>query len=133
MRTDIIGQGWAFPVQPGADGRLRLVGGERKVQESIWLILATAAGERVMRPDFGAGLPRAVFSPNDPRERTLIESRVREALTRYEPRIDLVDVRVDADPDDEALVLIRVDYLIRANNAVFNLVYPLYLTEGAGV
>ncbi|MBI4539745.1 MAG: GPW/gp25 family protein [Gemmatimonadetes bacterium] len=131
MSEEVIGRGWPFPVRPGPDGRLRLVGAERKIRESIWIILATAPGERVMRPDFGAGLPRDVFSPNDPRNRALIATRAREALIRHEPRIDVLDVRAEVDPDEDSRVLVQVDYRVRANNAVFNLVYPLYLTEGA--
>lgn len=130
MNQDIIGRGWPFPVRPGPDGRLHLVGGDRKVQQSIWIILATAQGERVMRPDFGAGLPRDLFSPNDARNRALIAVRAREALVMNEPRIDVLDVRVDVDSDEDSRVLIHVDYRVRVNNAVFNLVYPLYLTEG---
>jgi phage baseplate assembly protein W len=131
MRDELVGSGWPFPVRPGADGRLRLRGGERKIRESIWIILATAPGERVMRPGFGAGLPAEVFAPNDPRARALLATRAREALVRHEPRIDVLDVRVDPDPDEEGRVLVQVDYRVRANNAVFNLVYPVYLTEGA--
>ncbi|MEX2283713.1 MAG: GPW/gp25 family protein [Gemmatimonadota bacterium] len=132
MSQDIIGRGWPFPVRPDADGRLRLLGGERKIQQSIWIILATAQGERVMRPEFGAGLPREVFSPNDPRNRAVIAVRAREALIRDEPRIDVLDVRAEVDPEEDSRVLIYVDYRVRVNNAVFNLVYPLYLTEGVG-
>jgi hypothetical protein len=131
MSQDLIGRGWPFPVRPGPDGRIRLLGGERKIQQSIWTILATGPGERVMRPEFGAGLPRDVFSPNDPRNRAVIANRAREALINNEPRIDLLDVRVDPDPAEPSRVLVQVDYRIRANNAVFNLVFPLYLTEGA--
>jgi len=131
MSEEVIGRGWPFPIRPGPDRRLRLIGGERKIRESIWTILATAPGERVMRPQFGAGLPRDVFSPNDPRNRALIATRVKDALIRHEPRIDVLDVRVDPDPDEDSRVLVQVDYRVRANNAVFNLVYPLYLTEGA--
>jgi hypothetical protein len=131
MQDELIGRGWPFPVRPGPDGRLRLRAGDRKVRESIWLILATAPGERVMRPGFGAGLPRELFSPNDPRQRALLAHRAREALLRHEPRIDVLDVRAEPDPAEEGRVLLQVDYRLRANNAVFNLVYPVYLTEGA--
>jgi phage baseplate assembly protein W len=131
MSQDLIGRGWPFPVRPGPDGRIRLLGGERKIQQSIWTILATGPGERVMRPEFGAGLPRDVFSPNDPRSRAVIATRAWGALINNEPRIDLLDVRVDPDSAEPSRVLVQVDYRIRANNAVFNLVFPLYLTEGA--
>ncbi|HEX2205767.1 MAG TPA: GPW/gp25 family protein [Longimicrobium sp.] len=131
MRDDLIGRGWPFPVRPGPDGRIRLQAGDRKIRESIWLILATAPGERVMRPGFGAGLPRELFGPNDPRQRALLAERARDALVLHEPRVDVLDVRAEADPDEPARVLVQVDYRVRANNAVFNLVYPVYLTEGA--
>ena len=132
MSEDVIGRGWPFPVRPGPDGRLHLVGGERKIQQSIWIILATSRGERLMREDFGAGIPRDLFSPNDPRNRALIAVRAKEALIRHEPRIDVLDVRVDDDVDEPSRVLIHVDYRIRVNNAAFNLVFPYYLTEGVG-
>lgn len=131
MHDDLLGRGWPFPIRPGPDGRIRLRGGERKVRESIWLILATAQGERVMRPGFGAGLTRELFAPNDPRQRAALAERARDALVKHEPRIDVLDVRAEPDPDEEARVLVQVDYRVRANNAVFNLVYPVYLTEGA--
>lgn len=131
MQDELLGRGWPFPVHPGPDGRIRLRSGDRKVRESIWLILATAEGERVMRPGFGAGLPRELFAPNDPRERTLMAQRALDALALHEPRIDVLDVRAEPDPDEAARVLVQVDYRLRSNNAVFNLVYPVYMTEGA--
>ena len=132
MSEDVVGRGWPFPVRPGPDGRIHLVGGERKIQQSIWIILATSPGERVMRADFGAGIPGDLFSPNDSRNRALIAARARESLVRHEPRIDVLDVRMEADPDEPSRVLIYVDYRVRVNNAAFNLVFPFYLTEGAG-
>lgn len=133
MMADVLGKGWEFPVRLGPNGRFRLVGGDRKIRESIWLILSTAQGERVMRPRFGAGLPNRIFAPNDRRERASITQRVREALIRYEPRIDVLDVRAEVDGAVESQVLVYIDYRIRSNNAIHNLVYPFYMVEGSGV
>jgi uncharacterized protein len=84
-----------------------------------------------MLPKFGAGLPRDVFAPSDPRRYALIEERSRTALLRHEPRIDVLAVRAEPDADEDARVLVHIDYRVRANNAVFNLVFPYYLVEGA--
>jgi Bacteriophage baseplate protein W len=136
--TAYLGRGPAFPVAV-SDGALPLHAGEAKIQESIWLILATAPGERMMRPDFGCGIHELLFAANTAQTRALAVQRVKAALTRWEPRIDVlsVDATVPDDPgsglaDQRNVLLITISYRIRANNAVFNLVYPFYLTEGAG-
>ena len=129
-RADIIGRGWSFPVKPGRDGRLAYTGGGEKVGQSIRLILSTAPGERLMLPDFGCGVHDLVFEPNTEALRSAIQHRVREALIQWEPRIDVLDVRVDAPEDQRNGLLIAVDYRIRANNTFYNLVYPFYIAEG---
>ena len=84
-----------------------------------------------MQPDFGCGIHDLVFEPNTAALRGVVQTNVREALTRWEPRIDVLDVRVETPPDFRNRLLIHVDYRVRANNAVFNLVYPFFLDEGA--
>lgn len=132
MQDDLIGRGWNFPVKPGPLGQLAFNGGEEKIRQSIWIILSTAPGERQMRPDFGCGIHDLVFEPNTAALRGLVQQKVRESLTRYEPRIDVTDVRVETPPEQRNYLLIRVDYRIRTNNSFFNLVYPFFLNEGAG-
>lgn len=128
-QRDFLGRGWAFPVLP-AGGRLGWQGGEEKVRQSIWILLSTAPGERVMRPDFGCGIHDLVFEANTAALRGRVGQRVREALLRFEPRIDVVDVRVETPPEARNHLLITVDYRLRANNAFHNLVYPFFLNEG---
>lgn len=132
MRDDLIGRGWNFPVKPDALGQLAFKGGEEKIRQSIWIILSTAPGERQMRPDFGCGIHDLVFEPNTAALRGLVQQRVRETLTRYEPRIDVTDVRVETPPEQRNYLLIKIDYRVRSNNAFFNLVFPFFLNEGAG-
>lgn len=128
---DIIGRGWPFPLRPGPAGRLGYLGGDEKIRQSIWLILSTAPGERLMRPGFGCGIHDLVFEANTASVRRLVEERIREALLAWEPRVDVLAVRVEAPPEQRNYLLIWIDYRVRANNALYNLVYPLYLTEGA--
>jgi hypothetical protein len=126
---DFIGRGWSFPVKPVDGGRIFFRSGEEKIRQSIWLILSTALGERQMRPDFGCGIHDLVFDPNTAALRGTVQQRVRESLVRWEPRIDVVDVRVETPPDARNYLLIRVDYRIRSNNAFYNLVYPFFINE----
>lgn len=136
MTIDFLGTGWRFPLRIDGHGGLSWSTGERSVAESIWLVLSTARGERQMRPRFGCGLHDLVFAGDGPATRATIAYQVREALTEWEPRIDVLDVRVepgDVGAPSSTLLLISVDYRIRANNAFHNLVYPFYAVEGEGV
>jgi hypothetical protein len=125
-----LGVGWKFPLQVTPDGRIAQARHESRIEESILLILATAPGERPMLPEFGCGIHDALFAPNDPRTTALVAHLVRQALTRYEARIDLLDVQAESSAEAPNLLLIRINYRIRATNAVGNLVYPFYITEG---
>ena len=130
--AEYLGRGWAFPVRPGPDGRLAFASGDEKIRQSIWIILSTAPGERLMRPTFGCGIHDLVFEPNTARLRGLVGGQVRETLTTWEPRIDVLDVRAESPPDARNYLLIRIDYRVRSNNAFYNLVYPFFLNEGPG-
>lgn len=127
---DFLGTGWSFPVEPSAVGALRWASEDEKVRQSIWLILSTAPGERQMLPEFGCGIHDLVFEPNTVTLRAQLGVQVREALSRWEPRIEVLDVRVETRSEARNHLDIRVDYQIRELNAVDNLVYPFYLEEG---
>ncbi|WP_433292384.1 GPW/gp25 family protein [Actinoplanes sp. CA-030573] len=122
---DFIGNGWAFPAAINRNGSVRLVTGTEEVDAAIRMILSTVPGERVMRPDFGCSMWEQLFAPLTAGTLGLIERAVREALERWEPRIDLESV--SSIPEQETgTVHITVAYRIRATNDVRNLVYPFY-------
>ena len=127
-----LGVGFAFPlaIDPSTAGQfaLAIVRGQ-DVQQAIFTILSTAKGERVMVPDFGCGMHDRVFSPNTATQANAVSADVREALTRWEPRIDLLDVSVTIGGAQGEVLLIRIDYRIRANNAFYNTVYPFYVND----
>jgi phage baseplate assembly protein W len=100
------------------------------VSQSIEIILGTSSGERQMRPEFGCGIYELVGEANTASLRGMVRQKVREALTRWEPRIDVLDVRVDSPDEQKNRLDIWIDYRIRSNNAFFNLVYPFFLIEG---
>src|SRR5919202_3287359 len=115
-RPDFIGSGWAFPLRVNGRGGIELARGERDVEESIRVILSTPIGERRMRPEFGCGVHDLTFATNDPTTHGLIQHYVAEALTRWEPRIELAGVRVVTDVAEPSRVLVEIDYALRASN-----------------
>jgi phage baseplate assembly protein W len=127
---EFLGVGWRFPLQVTPGGRIAQARYEQRIEESIVLILSTAPGERPMLPQFGCGIHDILFAPNDPRMIALTVHLARGALTRYEPRIDLIDVHAENTLEAPNLLLIRVNYRVRATNAIGNLVYPFYINEG---
>lgn len=125
-----LGVGWAFPPRVEADGRIAEAVYEEDIHQSVRIILGTNPGERVMRPDFGAGLKAFVFEPINTNTIARIRNRVQESLITWEPRIDVEKVGVTPDRAQPTRLLIEVNYRVRATNAVQNLVYPFYLQEG---
>ena len=155
MERDIIGTGVAFPLRVDRGGGIALSSGVDDVEEAIAVILGTAPGERPMRPEFGCGIHDFVFETMDASTLGKIEHEIRDALDRWEPRIDVLDVdigpweirqdvldRVPAasvngrpahavdvhslSPGDGVL-RIDISYVLRATNDLRNLVYPFYI------
>lgn len=129
MAKEFLGVGWKFPVQVENTGRIALSVFEQDIKEAIRIILSTAKGERVMRPDFGCGIHDLVFASINNTTIGLVESSVREALIRWEPRIELLSVKVSTAEAEVGKLLVGIDYRVRATNNQFNLVFPFYLTE----
>jgi phage baseplate assembly protein W len=121
-----LGVGWSHPIS-ATNGLIERAAYEESVRQAIWLVLGTSPGERVMRPAFGCGIPDLVFGVNDSTTAGRVADEVRDALVRWEPRIDVLDVGAASDPDEPQTLLVRIDYRVRATNNVFNLVYPFYL------
>ena len=123
-----LGVGWAYPPTTDASGDVSVAAYDEDVRQAVWIILGTARGERVMRPEFGAGLRALTFEPINTTTLALAKHHTEEALVTWEPRIDNITVDVRADPPLGRL-LIDVRYRVRATNTFYNLVYPFYLDE----
>ena len=128
--NDFIGTGFRFPIRINGRGGLSWSNGPERIQDSIWIIITTALGERVMRPRFGAGVSNFVLNSNSLVVRTQLADTIKRALVEWEPRIELDAVRVDEVSEQASQVLIGIDYRLRETNELFNMVYPLYLQEG---
>ncbi len=130
-RKEFLGRGWAYPVRlDPTQGKVAVAEYEDDVQQAMYIILGTAPGERVMRPDFGCGIYDMVFEVIDAASITRINNLVTQALVRFEPRIELLSVVVDPYRAAEGRLEINITYRIRKTNQVGNLVYPFYFREG---
>jgi uncharacterized protein len=125
---DLYGRGVGFPVAVDAGGGIAETAGPDKIDDAIRIILGTQHGERVMRPTFGANLQSLVFAPNNIATANLARHYVEDALGRWEPRIDLLEVLVEND-NRAGTLLIHVHYRVRATQDVQSMVYPFYLEQ----
>ena len=130
MDRAFLGVGWKFPLQVTPSGAIATSRLEQKIEESVFLILSTGKRERQMLPGYGCGIHDLVFEPDTPGTIAEVSTSVREALVLHEPRIDVLAIEVAAAPGQPNVLLIRIEYRIRANNARGNLVYPFFITEG---
>lgn len=130
-QKDFLGRGWAMPVSlDPRTGHLAFAEYEDDIRQSIRIILETAPGERVMRPNFGCGIHDLVFAAVDSTALQRIRSEVEAALRRYEARIDVLSVSADEDATVEGKLLVELEYRVRRTNQVGNLVFPFYFREG---
>ena len=126
---EILGTGLAFPLALDSDGRIALVSDETDIDQAIRLIMDTAPGERPMRPEFGCAVHDFVFERVDAQTTSRIDAAIRSALDRWEPRIAVESIEFDtADRSDGGhVLLIEIEYRVRATNSTRNLVYPFYV------
>lgn len=116
-----------------ASGGIAMVSGDDSIRQALLLLLSTTPGERLMRPHYGSYLHRLAFAPNDHTTAGLAIHYVRQAVTRWEPRVEIVEVDAEADPDIPSRLNVRLTYRVRASLVVGTVDYPLELaTDSPG-
>jgi len=128
MKREFLGVGWKFPVSL-EEGSFELISEDEDIREAILIILSTTPGERVMRPEFGCGIHEYVFSVINSSNLLMIEDEIKTALTLYEPRISIEEVKAKPDVSEGGKLFIHIEYMVLSSNSRFNMVYPFYLTE----
>ena len=131
-----LGTGWGFPPAFNKKGAVNTVTAEDDIQESLYILLSTAPGERVMQPTYGCGLKTHIFEEMNESTVTVISDLVKRAILFFESRVSVERVTVDLENSDdflEGLVKINILYTVRATNNRHNMVYPFYFTEGTNV
>jgi len=131
LTKTFLGKGWRFPVDIDRTGGVSMSIFEESIRDSIFIILGTAPGERIMRPSFGCDVHDLVFAPNNPNTCGLAAHYCQEALLKFEPRIKNVKVKARPAPDEPNKINIDIEYTVIANSTQRNLVYPFYLKTEA--
>lgn len=126
MAEQFVGSGWSFPLRISPTGGIALVSGEQEVEEAMRLVLATAPGERPMRPEFGCAIHELVFAPVNEQTAGRIQHEVHTSLDRWEPRAEVYEVEVTAGAD-RSVLYIDIQYAIRGTNNPRSLVFPFYV------
>lgn len=126
---DFLGKGFSYPFRASSQ-RIVSSEGVKLVEESISILLGTRKGERVMRPDFGADLETVVFNAINANTVSMISYYVKECLDKFEPRIEVQEVTVNAEGPEKNRIEINIEYEMRSSNSKHNMVYPFYL-EGS--
>ncbi|MFN8377627.1 MAG: GPW/gp25 family protein [Anaerolineae bacterium] len=129
--SGIVGKGWAFPPKIGERDMMRMAEDDADIRQAMRIILGTAPGERVMRPDFGCRIHELIFWPANQETADIAERYIREALLRWEPRIRLEAVRVIPGGAQFGQLMVEIEYEIKTRNDKHNMVYPFYLTPQA--
>lgn len=132
MENDFVGRGWAFPFDVTANGTIATVGGARKLEQAMALVLSTYPGERPFRPAFGSRLRDFVYEAASDLVFARIEHEVRESLTMWEPRSAVSSVTVRPAAGQSNLLHIDISYVIKGENDHRNLVYPFYTIPEEG-
>jgi Bacteriophage baseplate protein W len=125
--ADMLGSGLAFPLGVDQRGGIALVRAEDDIEQAIGLILGTVPGERPMRPEFGCEIHNLVFDTIDAELVGAIDSAIRRALERWEPRIEVTGIDFDLSRAPEGVLEVMIEYAVRATNRRNNLVYPFYV------
>lgn len=135
MDTDVsfLGTGWSFPPEFSIRAGVRMVSAEEDIRQSLHIVLATAPGERVMRPDFGAGVKQQIYENIDETTVTVLKDAIRRAILFFEPRVVLEAISADTAMAMEGRLDFSIDYTIISTNSRHNIVYPFYCLEGSDV
>jgi phage baseplate assembly protein W len=124
---DYLGRRWEFPIKLDERNQIGLIDGDAAIRQAIRVIIYTVPGERVMHPTFGCEIHSLLFAPANEQTAATAERYVRDAITRWEPRITLRDVNVTPQPGDLGALLIAIRYEIKNQPDPRSLVFPYYL------
>ena len=129
-----LGRGWGFPPSfDKASKGIVMLEEEKDIESSLEILLSTRLGERIMAPNYGCNLDEMVFEAMNLTLVTYLKDLVEHAILYFEPRIDLENLDVDTSLEAEGILLIKIDYTVRATNSRFNFVYPFYKNEGTNL
>jgi hypothetical protein len=131
ITKSFLGTGWGFPPSFSNQAlQVEMLSDEADIQSSLEILLSTRQGERVMQHKYGCNLDEMVFEPLTTTFKTYIKDMIQTAILYYEPRIDVKKINLDDTRENEGVVLVIIEYVVRTTNSRFNFVYPFYKKEG---
>ncbi len=130
LNNSFLGRGWSFPPVFDRTAGVQMLDGEADIQSSLEILLSTRIGERVMQPEYGCNTDNMLFEAMNTSFQTFMKKQIEKAILADEPRIDLKNIDLVTQNAVDGVILIVVDYVVRATNTRTNLVYPFYKTEG---
>jgi len=129
--TSFLGRGWSFPPEfEQQSGQIVMTEDEADIEASLKVLLATTAGERILNPKYGLNLQHYLFEPMTTTMQSLLKDRMNTAILIYEARISVLEIELDTSNLNAGQLIFSIDYVVRATNSRFNLVYPFYLHDG---
>ncbi len=129
-----LGRGWSFPpVFSKTERGVQMSSEDQDIEESLYILLSTTPGERIMQPYYGCGLKSQVFEHLDDTVETTIRNLIQDAIFYFESRIEVEDIKLIKEKLSNGLLEIHIEYTIRATNSRRNMVYPFYLNEGSDI
>jgi uncharacterized protein len=128
QQHSFLGTGWSFP-PTFRDGTIVMTSGEDDIQASLNILFRTTPGERFLRPDYGLDMHEIMFEPLSTTLRTFLIDRITTAILIHEPRVRVVDLRIDSPDPNDGTLRVLLEYEVRTTNSRFNLVFPFYSTD----
>ncbi len=130
-----LGTGWGFPPlfikKPDI---VKMVSNEEDIKESIFIILSTTPGERIMQPEFGCDLKRLAFEINDSTLIATFDHIIYHALLNFEPRVNYINTEIINRDELDGTLYLQINFKIIITNTRHNIVFPFYLQgEGTNV
>ena len=106
-------------------GEIAMVEEDASVRQAILLLLSTVPGERVMRPAYGCHLHSLIFAPVDDTTAGLAIHYVRQALERWEPRIEILHIDAETHLGAPERLDLILEYRVLATRRIQQLVYSV--------
>jgi phage baseplate assembly protein W len=130
FENDFLGKGWSFPPTfDNVSGEVMMTYSTEDIERSLEILLSTKVGERLMEPKYGCDMDDLVFEAIDTGLKTFIIDSIKTAILYFEPRIDAQKIELNMTNELEGVILVEIDYVVRATNSRFNFVYPYYTGE----
>jgi len=129
--NDFLGRGWSFPPEFNVKAQsVEMTDKVDDIYKSLEILLSTRVGERIMQPKYGCNMDELIFESLDTATKTIVIDKIKTAILYFEPRIDVKKIDLNINNESEGIIILEIEYVVRATNSRFNFVYPYYRNEG---